>query len=714
MSKNKKKKQKAKDMSRSAFAQEVLSVFRKYPMRSFNYKQIAKRIGVKDVYTKELIAKTLEYLAENEKIGEMNRGKYKLSEGLDCITGIVEMNAKGAAYIVSQPGEWLENDVYVPQKLTNQALHGDEVRVELRRRRKNGMYEGEIIEIIKRAKTTFAGTVEVTSKAAFFVPMSRHVPFDIFIPFKKLNKAQNGQRALAEITKWDKNDKNPTGEIVEVLGDTGENEVEIHAILAEFDLPYQFPNHLKALAEKIPEKIEKDEIARRRDFRHITTFTIDPHDAKDFDDALSISRLENGNFEIGVHIADVTHYVKPDSALDNEAYERGTSVYLVDRVVPMLPERLSNFICSLRPNEEKLTFSTVFEMDKKGHIINTWYGRTVIRSDRRFTYDEVQDVIVTKKGDYAKEILELDRLAKQLRERRFQNGSINFNKVEMQFQLDENAHPQAVHFKKSSDANHLIEEFMLAANQSVAKFVAKKSSKTFVYRVHDEPDADKLETFNKFVKRFGYKIRTASSGQISESMNQMLKKIQGHSEQNIIEQLAIRSMAKAEYSTENIGHYGLAFEHYTHFTSPIRRYPDMMVHRLLARYLDEGRSVTQKKYEKMCKHASEMERRAVMAERASIKFKQVEFMQSKLGEVFDAVISGVTEWGLFAEIAENKIEGLIPVRDLDDDYYTYDRDNFCLTGEHTKKRYYLGDNIRVRLVRTDINKKQIDLMIEEE
>jgi len=587
------------------------------------------------------------------------------------------------------------------------------VRIRLFARRKKHDLEGEVIEIIERAKSIFVGTVQVSRNFAFLIPAGK-VGFDIFIPKENLNGAKDGQKAIAEITDWPANARSPFGTINEVLGDVGDNNAEMHAILAEFELPHKFPENVDKAAEKIPMEIPKEEIGKRRDFRKTTTFTIDPVDAKDFDDALSIKQLKNGNWEVGVHIADVTHYVKINSIIESEARDRATSVYLVDRVVPMLPERLSNGVCSLRPNEEKLCFSAVFELTENAEVRKEWFGKTVIYSNRRFTYEEAQAIIETGEGDFNDEMLKLNNLAEQLREKRFKNGSIAFDRIEMKFEIDEKGKPLSVFFKEAKESNKLIEEFMLLANKRVAEFIgkvgAKKKPKTFVYRVHDKPDPDKLVSFNTFIKRFGHGIQLTTPKSISTSLNKLLNEVKGKNEQNVVETLAIRSMAKAEYSTRNIGHYGLAFDFYTHFTSPIRRYPDMMVHRLLERYLDGGRSANEEKYEELCKHSSDMETRAANAERSSIKYKQVEFMQEHIGNVYPGVISGVTDWGVYVEL-ENKIEGMIPIAELDDDFYVFDERNYALVGRHSHKTYQLGDKINVKVWRTNLERKQLDFRL---
>ncbi len=711
----KKKKNKHKKLpayNRRTLKKFVLKIFRDNPSRLFNYKQISKKLDIKDMQSKMLINNVLYDLVENNQLEEVIRGKFRFSPEGVFVTGIVDMTRRGTAYIVSDS---TKEDIFVSHSFLNGALHGDEVKVFLFATRKKKQPQGEVVEIIKRHKTTFVGTMDISKNFAFLLSIGKNMPYDIFIPMANLNGAKNGDKAICKIVEWPQNAKNPIGEIIEVLGKTGENETEMHAILAEYELPYKFPEKVNEDAEKILDTIDEEEIKKRRDFRNITTFTIDPHDAKDFDDALSIRKLENGNFEVGVHIADVSHYVKPGSILDEEAYNRATSVYLVDRVVPMLPERLSNGICSLRPNEEKCTFSAVFEIDNKAHVTQKWFGKTVINSNRRFSYDEVQAIIEGEDGDFKDEILTLNNFAQILRNNRYKHGSISFDKIEVRFNIDENGKPLEVYFKESKEAHQLIEEFMLLANKSVAEKIGKigknQKAKTFVYRVHDEPDLEKLNTFSEFIKRYGYSISMKNNKEIAGSINGLLHEVKGKAEQNVIENLAIRSMSKAIYDVENIGHYGLSFPFYTHFTSPIRRYPDLMVHRLLERYMNGGKSANRPEYEEFCKHCSKMEQKAAMAERSSIKYKQVEFMQDKLGQIFDGVISGLTEWGMYVEIVENKIEGMVPLRELGGDYYYFDEKNFCIEGQRTGNQFQLGDPLRVRIVKTDIVKRQIDMEI---
>ncbi|MBN2665348.1 MAG: ribonuclease R [Bacteroidales bacterium] len=644
------------------------------------------------------------------KAKEPYRGKKKSKSGgrhdeRIYITGTVDMTRMGYGFITSDD---MEDDVFVAARNLNTALHGDKVKVWLYARRKGSRPEGEVVEILERWRTSFVGTLEVMPGFAFLMPDNKNMPFDIFIPTSALKGGKQGQKAVARIVEWKPSSKNPVGEIINVLGEPGLHSTEMHAILAEFELPYTFTEEVENDAARINGEITEKDIRDRRDFRDVPTFTIDPADAKDFDDALSLRKLENGNWEVGIHIADVTYYVRPGSLTEDEAKQRATSVYLVDRVVPMLPERLSNEICSLRPAEDKLTYSAVFELDEKAEVLNEWFGRTIINSDRRFSYNEAQMVIDTGDGDMKEQILLLHDLAQKLRAKRFAYGAFSFERSEVQFELDENGKPLGVKFRDMGTANQLIEEFMLLANRRVAEYVGKKlRGKTFVYRIHDKPDPEKISNFRTFITRFGYKL-TSDENNLPKAMNRLMKEVAGRSEQNIIETIALRAMAKAVYSTDNIGHYGLAFKHYTHFTSPIRRYPDMMVHRLLTAYLNHDDPGNKEKIGKLCDHSSKMERVAAEAERASVKYKQVEFMSDKLGQAFDGVISGVTEWGIYVEIIENQCEGMVSVRDLTDDYYEYDEENYCIRGKSTGKLYTLGDRIKVEVVKADLQKKQLD------
>ncbi len=694
----------------------VQEIFLNNPKKTYNYKQLSLILGLIKKSGRQNVQLVLIELAENGFLSEVSSGRYKLLARGAYITGKVDMTASGAAYIVPHDGG---SDVFVSQNNLKHALNGDTVKVLQYAHRKRHSPEGEVVEIVKRARELFVGVLQVSGSFAFLVTDQKIMHKDIFIPLDKLNGGKNGNKVIAKITEWPGRAKNPVGEVVDVLGDAGENDAEMHAILAEFNLPYNYPSEADSAAEKISETISQEEIAKRKDFRGLTTFTIDPIDAKDFDDALSIQQTVDGNWEIGVHIADVTHYVEKGSVIDKEGFNRATSVYLVDRVVPMLPERLSNYLCSLRPNEEKLCFSAVFVMTDDAVIKDQWIGRTIIKSDRRFTYEEAQEVLETGSGDYAGELKILDKLAKKLREKRFRMGAVGFERIEVKFEIDEKGKPLNVYFKESKDSNKLIEEFMLLANKKVAELIGKnqlsggkkRESKTFIYRIHDAPDPDKFETFSKFIRKFGLDVTPHGKESISQSINKLLEVVQGRKEQNIVETLAVRTMAKAIYSTHNIGHYGLAFKHYTHFTSPIRRYPDIIAHRLLQQYIDGGKSVSADKYEEMCEHCSDMEQRAADAERASIKYKQVEFLNQRVGQVFSGVISGVTEWGVYVELDENKCEGMVPIRDLDDDFYQFDEDNYCLTGRKTKRKYQLGDPIKIKIARANLEKRQLDFAL---
>ncbi len=707
-----KKLEKALNFNKAGLKTSIMALFYEEPTYVYNYKQLSSKIGAKNSTTQLMVSVALQELRDNEALEEVSKGRFRLkAKSGGTIIGTMELNYKGFGQVFC---EELNDTVLIQATNMNHALDGDKVKIRLFARRKKSDTEGEVVEVLERGQKTIVGTIEISKFSAFLIP-TKKMPFDLFVPLDKLKGAKNGQKAIARILDWPEKARNPFAEIVDVLGDAGSNNTEMHAILAEFGLPYKYPEKVDEAANKIPLEIPKEEISNRRDFRKVPTFTIDPADAKDFDDALSIQKLDNGLWEIGVHIADVTYYVRHNSIIEEEAYNRATSVYLVDRVVPMLPERLSNGVCSLRPHEEKLCYSAVFQLDDQAKIHKEWFGRTVIFSDRRFSYEEAQSVIESGEGDMKVEILTLDTLAKKLRAKRFEGGSIDFDRVEVKIEVDPSGKPINVFFKESKDSNKLIEEFMLLANKKVAELIgkpgARKKEKTFVYRIHDKPDPEKLEKFNHFIKRFGYGIMTNSPATVTSSMNQLITNVAGKKEQNVIETLAIRTMAKAEYSTRNIGHYGLGFEFYTHFTSPIRRYPDMMVHRLLDRYLQDGTSVAANKYEEMCKHSSDMENRAANAERASIKYKQVEFMSDKIGKQYKGVISGVTEWGIYVEIEENKCEGMVPLHELTDDYYQFDERNYCITGRRSHRRYQLGDEVEIEILRANLEKKQLDFKI---
>ncbi|WP_430410992.1 ribonuclease R [Kordia sp.] len=701
----------------------ILQIFKKSSNKIFNYKQIASKLNINDTSGRNQIIKTLKKLQAKQKIEEIERGKYKVVGSTEYYTGILDMTTRGQGYIIC---EEFEEDIFVPNNKLNRALDGDEVEIYVYKRRKNNRPEGEITNIIKRKKTEFVGVLQMQKNFAFVVVSNQKMYTDIFVPKNKINNAQNGDKVVVEIEDWPARADSPFGNITQVLGKPGEHNTEIHSILAEYGLPYKFPEEVEHFANKLDISIQAEEIKKRRDMRDILTFTIDPKDAKDFDDALSFQILENGNYEIGIHIADVSHYVKPGSILDEEAYERATSVYLVDRVVPMLPERLSNGACSLRPNEEKYTFSAVFEINKKAVVINEWFGRTVTYSDKRFAYEEAQVIIETKGDEIPADIsltgktykvdkaiveatLKLDELAKIMRGKRMQQGAISFDKVEVRFNLDENSNPEGVYFKTQKDANKLIEEFMLLANRKVAAFIGKQEpTKTFIYRIHDEPDTEKLGNLQNIISRFGYSLNLKSRKTTTNSLNKLLEDVKGKGEQNMIDTLAIRSMSKAKYTTNNIGHYGLAFDYYSHFTSPIRRYPDVMVHRLLQHYLDGGKSANAEEYEVKCEHSSSMEGLAASAERDSTKYMQIKFMQDHKDEEFVGVISGVTEWGIYVEIISNKCEGMVRIREIKDDYYNFDEKQYALVGEVTKNIYQLGDEVVVKVKNTDLVKRHLD------
>jgi ribonuclease R len=703
------------------FSGKIYKVLSKNPNKSYNYKQIAAALEVDDTKSRNEIIKELQYLASKEKIEETEKGKYRVIAKADYVEGKIDMTSRKTAYFVSPE---VEEDIFIPTNNLNKALDGDKVKIYIYNRRKGRRPEGEVVEILERAKTDFVGVIDIQKNFAFVSTANAKMYTDIFVPKNKLGDAQNGDVVLVRIEDWPAKADSPFGEVIKVLGKPGEHNTEIHAILAEYGLPYEFPVEVEEYAQRIDTAIHEEEIARRRDMRDTLTFTIDPRDAKDFDDALSFKKLENGNYEIGVHIADVSYYLEEGTILDDEAYQRATSVYLVDRVVPMLPEVLSNFACSLRPHEEKYTFSAVVELNEKAEVVNQWFGRTVIYSDQRFAYEEAQHIIETKGNVIPAEIsltgteyqvseeikeatLKMDQLAKIMRRKRLAQGAISFDKVEVKFHLNEKAEPTGVYFKEAKDSNHLIEEFMLLANRKVAEFIGKKN-KTFVYRIHDEPDEDKLINLQTVISKFGYSINFKSKESMAKSLNSLLTEVHGKKEQNLVDTLTIRSMSKAKYSTQNIGHYGLAFEYYSHFTSPIRRYPDVMAHRLLQYYLDGGKSVDDEVYEIKCNHSSNMENLAANAERDSIKYMQVKYMLDHKDEEFLGVISGVTEWGIYVEIISNKCEGMCRIREIKDDYYTFDEKQYALVGEVTHNILQLGDEVYVKVKNADLVKKQLD------
>ncbi|MFV8377610.1 ribonuclease R [Flavobacterium sp. LB3R33] len=704
------------------YSDKILKILSQSANKAFNYKQIGAKLELDDTQSRNQIIKDLKILASQNKIIESEPGKYLVKAiSKDYYEGKIDMTGRKTAYFVCPE---MEEDVFIPTNNLNHALDKDIVKVYVYNRRKGKRPEGEVIEVIERHKTDFVGVIDIQANFAFVSTANPKMYTDIFIPKDKIGEAEQGDVVLVHIEDWPARADSPFGSVIKVLGKPGEHDTEIHAILAEYGLPSEFPIEVETFAQKIDTSIEESEIAKRRDMRDTLTFTIDPKDAKDFDDALSFKKLENGNYEIGIHIADVSYYLQEGTILDDEAYQRATSVYLVDRVVPMLPEVLSNFACSLRPNEEKYTFSAIFEITETSQVVNQWFGRTVIYSDQRFAYEEAQYIIETKDDLIPEEIsitgssykvspeivaatLKMDELAKIFRKRRIADGAISFDKVEVKFNLDEAGEPQGVYFKVSKDANHLIEEFMLLANKKVAEYIGKQK-KTFIYRIHDEPNEDKLIAMQTVIAKFGYKIDFRNKGDISKSLNALMEEVNGKKEQNLIDTLAIRSMSKAKYSTDNIGHYGLAFEYYSHFTSPIRRYPDVMVHRLLQHYLDGGKSVDEETYETKCLHSSTMEGLATNAERDSIKYMQVKYMQDHKDQEFLGVISGVTEWGIYVEIIENKCEGMCRIRDIKDDYYTFDEKQYALTGATSGKLLQLGDEIYVKVKNADLVKKQLD------
>jgi ribonuclease R len=707
-----KDKKSKKGMDASQLAKTVINFLDNHFGEEYSTKQLIKKLELRDASTKAMLDTVLQKLVQSGSVSKNPRNFYSSTKEPEFIEGTVDYVNPRFAFIVPDDKEAHPQDIQVKEQDLKNALDGDKVRIMIHPSAgRSGRKEGKVLEIIQRHRDEFVGRVEISPRFAFVVADFKKMHHDIFIRLSDLQGAEHNQKVVVKMTEWRDEDKNPTGKILRVLGEAGNHEVEIHSIMAEFGLPFEYPEEVEREAEEISEKIQESEVKERKDFRGITTFTIDPADAKDFDDAISYRKLDNGNLEVGVHIADVTHYVRPKTLLEKEAFDRATSVYLVDRTIPMLPERLSNGLCSLRPNEEKLTFSCVFELDENADVVKQWIGRTVIYSDRRFAYEEAQENIDNQEGDFFQELTHLNDLAKLIRKKRFKNGAINFETVEVKFKLDDDGKPLGLMVKERKDIHKMIEEYMLLANKTVAEFIYNKNKgkDTFVYRTHDYPDMERLNTFSNFAKRFGHDVNMEQESRISYTLNKLMDDIQGKPEQNVLEQLAIRSMAKAKYTTEPKGHFGLAFKHYTHFTSPIRRYPDMMVHRLLQHYLDGNKAPEQETWEDKCVHSSEREKRAADAERASIKYKQVEYMALAEEKDYDGIVSGVTEWGIFVEITETKCEGMIRLQSMDDDYYEFDEKNMRLIGAKNKKMITLGDKVKVRVVATDIDRRTIDL-----
>ncbi len=703
------KKKKIRKISKQSLQSQILNILRKHPKKSFNYKQLSKQIGIGDESLKLLLQKLLVELEEKETIISVSRGKYKIKSQSAVVEGVIDITSSNNAYVTV---ENIDEDIFINGKYLPNVVSGDKVEVSVFSSYKSRRLEGEVVNVIERNTHQFVGKIEISKNFAFVNINNPKIHFDVFINSKEIQKhsLKNGQLVVCDINDWGDKKTNPSGNIKEVLGYPGEHHAEIYSILAEHNIDKSFDKTIEEKANNIPQDISKGDVKERRDFRSITTFTIDPFDDKDFDDALSIQKLENNNYEIGIHIADVSHYLLENDIIDKEAQKRATSIYLVDRVIPMLPEVLSNGLCSLRPNEEKLCFSAVFEISTEGKLMNEWFGKTIILSDRRFTYEEAQERIETKKGDYSDELLILNNIAKVFREERKNKGAISFHKLETKFKLDKDKNPISLLIKESKDAHKLIEEFMLLANRKVAEFIGKKSL-PFVYRIHDSPNPEKLETLSFFLKSFGYQLQTENKNSIAKSMNKILTDIKGKDEASMIETLSIRTMAKAIYSTDNIGHYGLAFNHYTHFTSPIRRYPDVLVHRLLFQYLNNNTKVNKEKIEKLCKHSSEMEIIASKAERDSIKYMQAVYISKFIGEELEGIVSGVTDFGIFVEVANTTCEGLIRLKDIQGDFYTYDEKNYCVKGSQTRTVYRIGDKVKVKIRKVNLEKREINLIL---
>jgi ribonuclease R len=699
------KKKKGAGKFKKQLTSDVITIFEDAGTTPLNYKQVAAKLGANDHQSRAVVVEILHELAIMGIVKQLDQGRYKFNFAREALTGRIEITRKGVGYMIVEDGE----DIFIGQNNTRPALHGDTVEVKLIPTKKGKSKEGKVVSIVQRDKESYVGTIDITDKFAFFRPSSPKIHIDFFIPLEKIKGAENGDKVLAKMSDWPDHRDSPYASVIEVLGKPGEHNVEMHAILAEFGLPLDFPEEVEEAAEKLNTTISAAEIAKRRDFRDITTFTIDPDTAKDFDDALSVEYLENGNMRVGVHIADVSHYVRPNDIIDKEAVKRATSVYLVDRVVPMLPEVLSNQLCSLRPQEEKLCFSAVFEIDEKAEIINDWYGRTIIFSDERYTYEQAQELIEGAEGKFSKEVNDLNRLAVILKKERLKKGAIDFGSDEVKFKLAEDGTPLGVYPKKMVEANWLIEEFMLMANRGVATYVTSKLKKTpYVFRIHDGPDPEKLKTLRTFLKKFGYKLPQVEGRAAAEAINNIMAEVEGKQEEGIVAQMCIRSMSKAVYSTENIGHYGLGFDFYSHFTSPIRRYPDVLAHRLLQAYLDNANYLDTNKLDVLCKHSSTMEKTAADAERASIKYKQVEFLMNKLGDHFVGTISGITSWGIYVELNENKCEGMVAIQDLSDDNYYFDEERFCIRGRVHRQEFNMGDQLEVEVLSADLIKKQLD------